>query len=105
MLPQDKRMNVLASTGPHAPPPCPPAASALASRFQPHAQPVGNAIDIVEVGHDLIEVEDRAVVPALSVQGVKIRPCDRGGLLGHTGGVAEQGPLTRGDRGRQRIDL
>jgi hypothetical protein len=37
-----------------------------------HAEPVGDAIDVVEVGDDLVRVDDRAVVEPVRAQPLEV---------------------------------
>ncbi len=61
--------------------------------FQTHSQPIRDAIDVVEVGHDLVEVEDRAVVPARRAERRQIVRPNGNGLERELRGVQEQGPI------------
>jgi len=44
-----------------------------------HAEPVGDAVDVVVVGDDLVRVDDRAVVEAVCAQPLEVCFEDLGG--------------------------
>ena len=62
-------------------------------RLQIHPQPVGDAIDVVEVRHHLYDVVDGAVVESLTAQSFHVCPLHLSGRLGQ---------LDREIKGRRR---
>jgi hypothetical protein len=55
-----------------------------------HAEPVGDAVDVVVAGDDLVRVDDRAVVEAMRTQPLEVLLDDLGGSECQLAGVLEQ---------------
>jgi hypothetical protein len=55
-----------------------------------HAEPVGDAVDVVVVGDDLVRVDDRGVVEAVRAQPLEVCLEALGGSERQLAGVLEQ---------------
>jgi len=55
-----------------------------------HAEPIGDPVDVVVVGDDLVGVDDRAVLEAVRAQPVEIFLEDLGGSERQLAGVLEE---------------